>query len=97
MPFVQTDHDIEACRRLWQAVLIQAYQDLASPPRRDAEAGQSWARWLGEKPDAAFVEVCELAEIDVGQIHDALLGASTENSQRRRRRYEPSVLPEMAA
>ena len=97
MPFSQTDRDIEACRRLWQAVLIQAYQDLASPLRRDTEAGQSWVRWIGEKPEAAFVEVCELAEIDVERVHEALTEAATERVQRRRRRFELGVLPELAA
>ena len=73
------------------------YQDLASPPRREAEAGQSWARWLGEKPDVAFVEVCELAEIDVERLNEALIDAAQNPAQRRRRRYESSVLPEMSA
>jgi len=44
-----------------------------------------------------FKVLSDLAEIDVERVHEALVDVTQNPAQRRRRRYESGVLPEMAA
>ena len=59
------DHDTEVSRRVWVAVLLQAYKDFCSPhPKKSS----SVVRWL---KTPAFGHVCNMAQVNPARAREA--------------------------
>ncbi|WP_419738598.1 hypothetical protein [Ruegeria sp.] len=71
MPTINPLHsyDAQACRALWQAVLVRMLRDLASDSYSTARERGEAERWVGDYPSRAFRDTCELAGFDPGHIH----------------------------
>lgn len=69
-----TEYDDDACRNLWQRVLLLAIIDGLSPVRmmalgRDGPATRAWIVNAGED----FATVCHLADVDPAYMRDKFL------------------------
>lgn len=74
------DQDLEPFRRMWVAVVLQAFRDLCS---ENVVQSSSVLRWL-TTPD--FIWVCHMAKINEDQVRESI---------KRLYRFEPAMRREM--